>query len=251
MKMSNKLTQLERLFMASVGIIIVLCGSFAYSQEVRQLQTKTSDVTQPTQVNIQPLQLQSNPYALTYEQETALRQLLSPVQMQRVTDTARKIATGSDIRSLNASWNYLIEDLARQGSPVDINSLIQRVLSESYQMMNNDLRRYEDKVRMFHDLVARLRETLKQLRGELMQLQEQYRRSWIVRQRAEIREKIAQLESQISVLEAKILTTEHDAELANIDLQNALQKKQQILQTLSNVSKLLHDTAMAIIRKVG
>ena len=42
-----------------------------------------------------------------------------------------------------------------------------------------------------------------------------------------------------------------DAQLANIDLQNALQKQQQTLQTMSNVSKLLHDTAMAVIRKIG
>ena len=42
-----------------------------------------------------------------------------------------------------------------------------------------------------------------------------------------------------------------DAQLANIDLQNMLQKQQQTLQTMSNVSKMLHDTAMAIIRKVG
>ena len=39
-----------------------------------------------------------------------------------------------------------------------------------------------------------------------------------------------------------------DAQLANIDLQNALQKQQQTLQTISNVSKMLHDTAMAIVR---
>ena len=43
-----------------------------------------------------------------------------------------------------------------------------------------------------------------------------------------------------------------DAQLANIDLQNILQKQQQqLLQTMSNISKALYDTAMAIIRKIG
>lgn len=42
-----------------------------------------------------------------------------------------------------------------------------------------------------------------------------------------------------------------DGQLANIDLQNAMQKQQQTLQTLSNTSKVLHDNAMAIIRKIG
>jgi len=42
-----------------------------------------------------------------------------------------------------------------------------------------------------------------------------------------------------------------DAQLANIDLQNVLQKQQQTLQTLSNISKEVYDTAMAVIRHIG
>ena len=42
-----------------------------------------------------------------------------------------------------------------------------------------------------------------------------------------------------------------DAQLANVDLQNLLQKQQQTLQMLSNISKMMHDTAMETIRKIG
>ena len=49
----------------------------------------------------------------------------------------------------------------------------------------------------------------------------------------------------------RLQTLDDDAQLMNIDLQNAMQKQQQTLQTMSNVSKMLHDTAMAIIRKIG
>jgi hypothetical protein len=42
-----------------------------------------------------------------------------------------------------------------------------------------------------------------------------------------------------------------DAQLANVELQNVLQKQQQTLQMISNISKLLCDTAVAIIRKIG
>lgn len=38
-----------------------------------------------------------------------------------------------------------------------------------------------------------------------------------------------------------------DAQLANVDLQNALQKQQQTLQTMSNILKMMHDTATSII----
>ncbi|HUF89913.1 MAG TPA: hypothetical protein VMR66_08020 [Gemmatimonadota bacterium] len=51
--------------------------------------------------------------------------------------------------------------------------------------------------------------------------------------------------------EARLRSPGEDAQLANMDLQDSLQKRQQALQTLSHVSKSLHDTAMAVIRKIG
>ena len=42
-----------------------------------------------------------------------------------------------------------------------------------------------------------------------------------------------------------------DAQLQNIRLQDALQKQQQILQMMTNISKLSHDTQMSIIRKMN
>lgn len=52
-------------------------------------------------------------------------------------------------------------------------------------------------------------------------------------------------------LERKLDSVGDDAQLANVDLQNLLQKQQQTLQMMSNISKELNDTAMAIIRKIG
>jgi len=52
-------------------------------------------------------------------------------------------------------------------------------------------------------------------------------------------------------LEESLSTSGDDAQLANIDLQNQLQKQQTTIQMLSNVSKTLHDTALATIRKIG
>ncbi len=42
-----------------------------------------------------------------------------------------------------------------------------------------------------------------------------------------------------------------DAQLAQLDLQSALQKQQQAMQLASNMSRKLHETAMAIIKKIG
>jgi hypothetical protein len=59
------------------------------------------------------------------------------------------------------------------------------------------------------------------------------------------------LETYIKNTEEQLNSVGDDAQLANVDLQNMLQKQQQTLQMMSNISKMLHDTAMAVIRKVG
>jgi hypothetical protein len=56
------------------------------------------------------------------------------------------------------------------------------------------------------------------------------------------------------LLECALVTLDavgDDAQLANADLQNVLQKQQQTLQTMSNISKQLYDTAQSVIRKIG
>ena len=52
-------------------------------------------------------------------------------------------------------------------------------------------------------------------------------------------------------MEEKLNTVGDDAQLANVDLQNILQKQQQTLQMMSNISKMLYDTAASVIRKLG
>lgn len=59
------------------------------------------------------------------------------------------------------------------------------------------------------------------------------------------------LENYIQKMEDKLNSVGEDAQLANVDLQNMMQKQQQTLQTLSNVSKSLHDTASSVIRKMS
>ncbi|MCH7653519.1 MAG: hypothetical protein IIB14_07585 [Chloroflexi bacterium] len=68
---------------------------------------------------------------------------------------------------------------------------------------------------------------------------------------SELNESLSKQESLIEELDARLSSIGDDAQLANMDLQSNLQKQQQILQTMSNVSKMLHDTAMAVIRKIG
>jgi hypothetical protein len=49
----------------------------------------------------------------------------------------------------------------------------------------------------------------------------------------------------------KVSTGKDSIQLQNIDLQNTLQKQQQLIQMMSNLLKTLNDTAMSVIRKIG
>ena len=61
----------------------------------------------------------------------------------------------------------------------------------------------------------------------------------------------AELEGLVETREEKLVIIGDDAQLANVNMQNMMQKMQQTLQMMSNISKSCHDTAMAIIRKIG
>ncbi|KKL64129.1 hypothetical protein LCGC14_2168140 [marine sediment metagenome] len=63
--------------------------------------------------------------------------------------------------------------------------------------------------------------------------------------------KFIALNRYIESLEEDLANMDEDDQLSNVDLQSALQKQQQTLQMLSNVSKMLHDTSLALIRKIG
>ncbi len=82
----------------------------------------------------------------------------------------------------------------------------------------------------------------------------QYRESdleFISRHADRIDVKITSLQTGLEVLEEKLATAGDDAQLANIDLQNVLQKQQQALQMISNVMKSMQDTQLATISRIG
>ena len=60
-----------------------------------------------------------------------------------------------------------------------------------------------------------------------------------------------ELEVHIKELEEKMDMLGDDAQMANLELQNMLQKHQQTLQMMINIYKMLHDTALSVIRKIG
>jgi hypothetical protein len=60
----------------------------------------------------------------------------------------------------------------------------------------------------------------------------------------------AQLQALKNQIQNALNSVGDDSQLANVDLQNILQLQQQIIQMLSDISKLMNDTAMSVIRNM-
>jgi len=142
----------------------------------------------------------------------------------------------NDITGALSSWKDLGQQADQLGVPMDINAVIQYVLRESYLENNEDIQFYAEKVKFFN-------ETKEKIRGSLKNMVNLHRG-------ASTASMLGNKES-IEDLEEKLKAIGDDAQLSNIDLQNMLQKQQQTIQTMSNVSKTMHDTALALIRKIG
>ena len=170
----------------------------------------------------------------------------------------------------------------------DVNALVQQVLREAYGQNTEDLRHYAEKVKHFNKQKEMVRDFLSELRelstasresaiqggktgDDLENAALTSAGSFYGADSADAEtammmgmptdlnalpegkevNTVAKLDDYIKTWEDKLNSIGDDAQLANVDLQNMLQKQQQTLQMLSNISKALHDTAMAIIRKMG
>jgi methyl-accepting chemotaxis protein len=97
--------------------------------------------------------------------------------------------------------------------------------------------------------IAEAGESLEQLEGAASDLDRAVSRAQLSLEKVKTAHEA--FEAAIADWEKQLDSIGDDAQLANVDLQNILQKQQQTLQMMSNISKMLHDTAQAVIRKMG
>lgn len=158
----------------------------------------------------------------------------------------------------NGAFREYLAGAQRIGA-VDVNTLVQWVLRESYLQTTEDLRAYAEKVKYFNTTKKQVREYLQELRDYSQSMARSPAPAartlrclnWPkldVRPCTLTRD---QIDKEIAAWEEKLNGLGDDAQLANVDLQNVLQKQQQTLQMMSNISKMLHDTASNVIRKIG
>lgn len=169
-----------------------------------------------------------------------------------------------------SEWQLLLASTTQAQPPVDPEALVQFVLREAYLENAGELSEYASKVEYFNQARRELRGELRHARD--LQAVHGQPGARFPPEGVEVREPtLAAPEGQsvrltfskrrlaspqdcadyAAALEAVYQQVGDDGQLATTDLQNALQKQQQMLQLMSKVSKALRDAAMAIIRKIG
>jgi len=175
--------------------------------------------------------------ALDAAKVEASRIQLTPPQTKKMNKVIRDLRRGKNEAAL-IKWENLVTDLVFEGSPIDSFALIHWVIRQSYLEQIDELRFMADSVKYFNSQKNAIRESIRRARAYRGLLKK-------------LNQPTAVIDSEIESLRAYVARLEEDDQLATVDLQNILQKLQQLLQQMSNMSKQLHDIALGVIRKWG
>lgn len=161
--------------------------------------------------------------------------LLNNFNENQITDLnliSSKINKGDSHESIKKVWTNFIESAGdkfiasgKSEPNVSIDEVVRYVVQKSFSLASDELDYQIEKSKYYEELKQKINAHILEIRNFM--------------------------QKYISVQEEALNTLAEDSQLANIDLQNMLQKQQQTIQMLSNISKVLHDTALAVIRKIG
>lgn len=172
-----------------------------------------------------------------------------------------------------AQWS----EQTRAPQMMDPNEMTQWIMRQAYVDNSQDMRSYAYKLQFQTALKSALRDELQQVRqfrsshgpasdDKDKKLTEAYSRKrirrdpevgsdgvWRVRPVSEDGEIVddGALQEYIRDLETALSSCSDDMQIAQLELQAMTQRQQQVLNALSNLSKSLHETSMAILRKIG
>jgi hypothetical protein len=190
-------------------------------------------------------------------------------------DRDRLNAVTSQIKQGNSGsardlWGQAVASYSGRGGAngTDINAMIQWVLRESYLGQMEDLKDYAEKVKYYNNIKKTLREHLAETRKTAIRMASPESKKIVevvavVRfppryrpgatatfKRGRIGMNRDDLKAYVKNLEEQLGTVGNDAQLAQMQLQDALQKRQQVIQAMSNIMKMMNDTAKSIIQNM-
>lgn len=206
-------------------------------------------------------------------------------QRSDLREVARSIAQSDSLTAGTRSrWSRAVTDVYRTNPNVDIGALVQWVMRDAYLENTQAMRDHAQKVRFYNEEKKQIRARQKHLNqrsaelaaadpeadtthGGLPAVKPQrvadpgpthQRDPTILHQASKPNQPVARPERadvgaadpEIRRLEAELQTTGDDAQLSNVDLQNKVQKQQELVQILTQIAKQLHEAAMAVIRNM-
>ena len=247
--------------------------------------TGISSITGPASITAASGAVAQQVLPINEKQAQAFRDRLTPELVAQGQAFAQEILTNPSSASLQGQWADYVSQVKAGGAGMDVGGLVQWVLRESYMQSTEDLQFYAEKVKFYNELKKQIRDELTAARTALSDVSAaanqwakdndkepgEYPMTYettefdvagvnfddngnpvVAKAKGALSPATREgLENYIKGLEEKMSSVGDDAQLANVDLQNTLQKQQQTLQMMSNISKMLNDTAMAIIRKIG
>ena len=206
-------------------------------------------------------------FRISAAQERTVTRSLNTRQLAQLNRIASRLAEGTSSRQIKAEWESFASQL--RGSDMDVNALVQFVLHQAYEENRSDL---EAELQAYAKELKHREEQREAVRGELARIRAfkadlQRGSPWrnfrpdlnvwrgirVISdyQPPAVITRPEAVDPLIKKWEEILASLGDDAQLANVELQNILQKQQQTLQMMSNMAKMLHDTAMAVIRKIG
>jgi hypothetical protein len=196
--------------------------------------------------------------SIAQEGKTLLPQNLSN-ELKRI---GIMIGQGKPLDEVRNSWRMVVE----RSRGINVDSAVQNILSEARLEADRQVNLARNKVQFYSTLKRNIGDELNRTKAILSEVQKTktpkavQRKVFelrpgthgeIVMQQKEVILTQVQIGQYINELEDKLNSVGDDSQLANVDLQNALQKQQQLIQMISTISKILSDTAMCVIRKIG
>jgi len=171
--------------------------------------------------------------ALDAAKVEASRIQLTPPQTKKMNKVIRDLRRGKNEAAL-IKWENLVTDLVFEGSPIDSFALIHWVIRQSYLEQIDELRFMADSVKYFNSQKNAIRESIRRARAYRGLLKK-------------LNQPTAVIDSEIESLNAYVARLGDDAQLRQLELQQALQRQTQIIQSISNIMKIWNDAIKAII----
>jgi len=170
------------------------------------------------------------------------------------------IARGESKETILGKWKAML--VGTNDRNLDINTLVQSVMRASYQQQEEDLNKLKDKVQHNNEVKKKIRDEQDRVRkaiitpgsAPIIRMNIAIGRGTptiISPQNGGIVKTEQERQDYLRYLQDKLNAVGDDSQLANTELQSVLQKQQQLVQMMSNISKLLSDTAMNTVRKMG